>query len=118
MKDIRKTHKEIEREIQELIPGALFRHIDTGYNPPRINYMRKLKRNPSDKYIHILNRKCIPIAMYGFTQGRTDRFNKKSPAHWCVDGRYKVTEGWEPPSTNIIKRKYKLKPSIYQGSMI
>lgn len=84
-----------EIEIEKIKPGELFKHINNGFNPPRIYFMRRMKRKLSDKYIHITKIKCVPVQCYGFIQGHVNSFSKKSPAHWCVDGRIKGIIGWK-----------------------
>lgn len=84
-----------ELEIDNIKPGEIFRHYDTYFNPPRVYFMRRMKRGLSSKYMHIIKRKCVLIQNYGFIQGHVNHFSKKKPAHWCIDGRYKAIIGWE-----------------------
>lgn len=103
--------------ISDIKPGEKFRYIDSYFNPPRIYYMRKMKRKP--RYNEIIGRECIPLQCYGFKQGSIDRFRSDKPSHWCVDGRYLGEEGWEPKAPPLKKkRKYKPRKSTYQGEGI
>ncbi len=101
-------------EINQIELGGYFQFIDTKFKPERVYYMRKMKRQP--KYSVVLKRDCIPIQAYGFIQGEKNTFHKEKPAHFCVDGRYKVlacAEKWK----KLVKktRVKKIKEHIYKG---
>lgn len=87
-----------EKLIANIKAGELFHIIDSYFDPPRIYYMRKMKRKP--KLSPITKGLIYPLQCYGFTQNRHNTFHLKKPAHWNVDGRYK----------GIVKNKNNWKP--------